>query len=147
MNKEEVLAKVPLFADLSPRNRAGLAAICAERTFQAGDYLMKQGEEGVGLFVIATGAVEVRKKAADGSVVVAGRNAAGDVMGELAVIDGAPRTADVVATERTVCLVLASWEFLAFMKAHPVVAVEILPVLVKRFRETQEALGGSSAKG
>ena len=60
----------------------------------------------------------------------------------MSVLDGATRTADVVAVERTTCLVLASWAFNSFMEAHPEVALQILPVVVKRFRETNEALMG-----
>jgi len=71
-------------------------------------------------------------------------NGPGDVMGEFAVLDGAKRTATVTATEATKCLVLASWEFTSFMKAHPEVAISILPIVVTRFRETNDALIGAS---
>jgi CRP-like cAMP-binding protein len=60
----------------------------------------------------------------------------------MAVFDGAPRSASVAAAEETTCLVLASWEFNAFLKAHPEAALELLPIVVKRFRETNEALIG-----
>lgn len=63
-------------------------------------------------------------------------------MGEFSVLDGAKRTATVTATESTNCLVLASWEFNSFMKAHPEVALDILPIILKRFRETNNALIG-----
>ena len=65
-------------------------------------------------------------------------------MGELAVLDGAKRTATVTATEPTKCLVLAAWEFTSFMKVHPDVAIQILPIVVTRFRETNDALIGVS---
>jgi len=60
----------------------------------------------------------------------------------MAVLDGAPRTATVTATEPTDALVLASWEFNSFLKTHPEVAIDILPIVVKRFRETNDALIG-----
>ncbi|HCM26168.1 MAG: hypothetical protein A2Z99_01360 [Treponema sp. GWB1_62_6] len=144
MKKEDALSKVPLFRDVSRRNIEGLAAICVERDFKAGEFLMKQGDEGIGLYIIVSGAVEVRMKAADGQHHPVASNGAGDVLGEITVIDGAPRPMDVVATEPTVSLMLASWEFMAFVKAHPMVAVEILPVLAKRFREAQAALSSGA---
>jgi CRP-like cAMP-binding protein len=72
-------------------------------------------------------------------------NGPGDIMGEMAVFDGAPRSASVVAGVETTCLVLASWEFNAFLKAHPEVALDLLPIVVKRFRETNDALVGLKA--
>lgn len=146
MDKQNALRKSSLFRGLSKRSIEGLAAICSERVFKQGELLMRQGAEGIGLFIIISGAVEVRKTKSDGSTVTVGRNGPGDAMGEFAVIDGAKRTADVVALERTVCLALTSWEFNAFMKEHPEIAVELLPAVAKRFRETQDALTARKGK-
>jgi len=142
MDKEQALAKVSLFAGMNPKYVKGLAAICAERTFKAGDYLMKQGEDGIGLFIILAGKVRVEKTDPQGCKVELAENGAGDILGEMAVFDGAPRSASVAAVVETSCLVLASWEFNAFLKAHPEAALELLPIVVKRFRETNEALIG-----
>ncbi|MDX9898896.1 MAG: cyclic nucleotide-binding domain-containing protein [Spirochaetia bacterium] len=144
MGHENALAKVSLFANLDQKNIKGLAQISTERDFAAGDHLMKQGEDGIGLFIILSGKVKIEKVNAGGVQVELATNGPGDVMGELAVLDGAKRTATVTATEQTKCLVLASWEFNSFMKAHPEVAIAILPILLKRFRETNDALIGIS---
>ncbi|HTX72587.1 MAG TPA: cyclic nucleotide-binding domain-containing protein [Rectinemataceae bacterium] len=142
MDKEQALAKVGLFESLNPKYIKGIAAICTERTFGPGDYLMKQGENGIGLFIILSGKVKVEKSNAAGQRVELAENGAGDILGEMAVFDGSPRSASVAAVTETTCLVLASWEFNAFLKAHPEAALEILPIVVKRFRETNEALVG-----
>jgi len=144
MNKEHALAKVSLFANLDPKYIKGIAQICTERTFQPGDQLIKQGEDGIGLYIILSGKVKVEKADPTGKQVELASNGPGDILGEMAVLDGAKRTATVVATEPTVCLVLASWEFMSFMKTHPEVAIDILPIVVKRFRETNDALIGVS---
>ena len=140
MDKEQALANVSLFAALNPKHIKGIASICTERKFKPGDYLMKQGEAGIGLFIILTGKVKVEKTDASGRKVEIAENGPGDIMGEMAVFDGSPRSASVAAVEDTVCLVLASWEFNSFLKAHPEAALEILPIVVKRFRETNDAL-------
>jgi CRP/FNR family transcriptional regulator, cyclic AMP receptor protein len=144
MDKENALAKVALFANLDSKYIKGIAQICTERSFQPGDPLMKQGEDGIGLFIILSGRVRVEKVDMSGKQVEIASNGAGDILGEFAVLDGAKRTATVTATEPTNCLVLASWEFTSFMKAHPEVAIDILPIVVKRFRETNDALIGMS---
>ena len=144
MSYENELAKVSLFSNLEPKYIKGIAQISTERDFKAGDKLMQQGEDGIGLFVILSGKVKIEKTNAAGKSVEIASNGPGDVMGEFAVLDGAKRTATVTATEPTKCLVLASWEFTSFMKAHPEVAISILPIVVTRFRETNDALIGAS---
>jgi CRP/FNR family transcriptional regulator, cyclic AMP receptor protein len=145
MDKEQALAKVGLFEGLNPKHLKGLAGIATERTFKSGDYLMKQGESGIGLFIILSGKVRVEKNDSSGRSVEIAENGPGDILGEMAVFDGAPRSASVAATAETSCLVLASWEFNAFLKAHPEAALELLPIVVKRFRETNDALIGLGA--
>jgi CRP-like cAMP-binding protein len=145
MDKEQALAKVGLFENLNPKFLKGLAGIAAERDFKTGEYLMKQGENGIGLFIILSGKVSVEKLDTSGRKVEVASNGPGDILGEMAVFDGAPRSASVSASADTSCLVLASWEFNAFLKAHPEAALELLPIVVKRFRETNEALVGLRA--
>lgn len=142
MDKEKLLTGVTLFANLQPKHLKGIAQICTERNFKAGDVLIKQGEEGIGLFIIIKGRVKVEKTNPNGQTVEIATNGTGDILGEMAVLDGAPRTATVTATEDTQVLVLASWEFNSFLKTHPEVAIDILPIVVKRFRETNDALIG-----
>jgi CRP-like cAMP-binding protein len=148
MSKENALAKVGLFANLEPKYIKGIAQICTERTFNTGEVLMRQGDDGIGLYIILSGKVKVEKADQSGKQVELASNGPGDIMGEFSVLDGAKRTATVTAVETTNCLVLASWEFNSFMKAHPEVALDILPIILKRFRETNDALiGVASARG
>lgn len=142
MDKEQALAKVGLFETLNPKFLKGIAGICTERSFKPGEYLMKQGESGIGLFIILSGRVRIEKTDASGKEVEIAENGPGDIMGEMAVFDGSPRSASVKAVADTNCLVLASWEFNSFLKAHPEAALELLPIVVKRFRETNDALVG-----
>jgi CRP/FNR family transcriptional regulator, cyclic AMP receptor protein len=145
MDKEQALSKVGLFEHLNPKFIKGIAGICTERTFKPDEYLMRQGEGGIGLIIILSGKVRIEKNNALGASVELAENGPGDIMGEMTVFDGAPRSASVVAESETTCLVLASWEFNAFLKAHPEVALELLPIVVKRFRETNDALVGLKA--
>ena len=148
MSKENALAKVGLFANLEPKYIKGIAQICTERTFNTGEVLMRQGDDGIGLYIILSGKVKVEKADQSGKQVELASNGPGDIMGEFSVLDGAKRTATVTAVETTNCLVLASWEFNSFMKAHPEVALDILPIILKRFRETNDALiGVASTRG
>ncbi len=145
MDKLEALSKVGLFENLSQKSLKGIAGIATERSFKEGEALMKQGEDGIGLFIILTGKVRIEKTDSSGRTVEIAENGPGDIMGEMTVFDGAPRSASVVATMETICLVLASWEFNSFLKSHPEIAIDLLPIVVRRFRETNDALIGHNA--
>jgi CRP/FNR family cyclic AMP-dependent transcriptional regulator len=140
MDKEKALAKVRLFSTLEARQLRSLAAICVEKRFTAGDTLMEQGRNGVGLYILMEGKAKVVRTDAAGHATQVAECGPGEILGEMAVLDGAPRSASVIAIEPTVCLVLTSWEFNAFIKTTPSIALEILPVVVKRFREASAAL-------
>jgi len=140
VEREDFLRKIELFSGVSPRNLKAIAAMCSERSFKRGDYLVRQGDEGVGMFIIVSGRVKVVKETQAGESFDIASHGPGEFIGEMSVLDGAPRSASVAAQEDTTCLVLVSWDFRAFLKSHPAVALEILPVVVRRFRETNERL-------
>lgn len=138
----DALKAVNLFSSLSQKFLNGIAKSCVEREFAADETIVRQGNPGVGLFVIVSGKVKVVKTNEHGDHLELATHGPGEVIGEMAVLDGANRTADVIAVAPTTCLVLSAWDFRSFMESHPEVALEILPVVVKRFRETNEALTG-----
>ena len=128
--KRDLLAATELF---SGADKAGLELL-AERTVEvdvpAGHVLVRQGDDGTGLFLIVSGAVRVIR----GGGTVA-RLGPGEVVGELAVIDRQPRLAQVVTDEPTVCLALAAWDLESVIAAQPTVAMALLRVLARRLRE------------
>ena len=138
----DAMKAVSLFSSLSNRFLNGIAKACTERTFNPDDKIVTQGNAGVGLFIIVSGKVKVVKTNDRGERLELATHGAGEVVGEMSVLDGALRTADVIAVDETKCLVLSAWDFRSFMESHPEVALEILPVVVRRFRETNAALTG-----
>ena len=140
MTDVEILKRVSLFSSLQSKHLKSIFKACTAREFGPGENLVEQGTQGVGLFIIETGKVEVIKTKQDGSSFTIASHGPGEVIGEMSILDGALRTATVKAVEPTSCLVLPSWSFQSIMEAHPEVALGILPVVVKRFRETNEAL-------
>jgi CRP/FNR family cyclic AMP-dependent transcriptional regulator len=131
--RSELLAAAPLFAGVPADEMERLAARTVEIEVPAGRVIARQGEVGTGFFVIADGAAEVIR---DGSVIA--NLGVGDFFGELSVLDGRPRTAQVVATEPTVCLGLATWEFEAAVREEPSVALAVLRGLATRLRNVTE---------
>lgn len=140
MGEEELLKQVALFAGLSRKVLRGIAEGCIRRTYGPGETLVHQGDAGRGLYIILSGLVKVVKQTVGGEGLDIAFLQRGDFFGEMAVLDDAPRSASVVAVQTTECLILTIWEFKAKMKTYPEIAQQILPVVVRRFRETNEKL-------
>jgi CRP/FNR family cyclic AMP-dependent transcriptional regulator len=132
--RTELLASAPLLHGVDPDGIAMIAARMVEVDVPTGHVIARQGEVGTGFFLVAAGGVRVVR---DGVTIA--RIGPGDFFGELSVLDGRPRVAQVVADEPTVCLGLASWEFEAVIRDEPSVALAVLRVLAGRLRDVTEA--------
>ena len=134
------LARVPMFQGLSAGQVQRLAGRFVRRTYTAGADIVTQGRGGAGLFVVVSGRAEVIRVRTDGTKAVLNVFGSTDFFGELALLDDAPRTASVVCTEETECLVLSQWEFLGALREDAEMGVVILQELVKRFRRALQVL-------
>ncbi len=134
------LARVPLFQSLKKRQLESLARSLVPRQFAAGQEIVPQGKEGIGLFILVSGKAEAVRIGADGSKVVLNAFGPTDFFGELALLDGGPHTASVVATEETDCLVLVHWEFMAKLKLDAEMVAVILQEVVRRFHRALRIL-------
>jgi CRP/FNR family transcriptional regulator len=133
-HRTELLARAPLLAGVDEDGLARIASRVVEVDFPKDHVIARQGEVGTGFFLVASGSVRVVR---DGETIA--RIGPGDFFGELSVLDGRPRIAQVVADEPTVCLALASWDFEAVVREQPAVALAILRGLAGRLRELTEA--------
>ncbi|MDG6985337.1 MAG: cyclic nucleotide-binding domain-containing protein [Nitrososphaerota archaeon] len=129
-----MIAKVPFFDGLDEKTRKAVASEGREVSFKAGDMVVGEKGVGVGFYLILDGGAEVRK----GGKVLATLGK-GEFFGEMSVIDGQPRSADVVAVSPTTCWVLPAWNFSGLIRGHPEVAIPMLKELVKRLRAAQSS--------
>jgi CRP-like cAMP-binding protein len=134
----DLLRRVPLLQGLHDDDLAALAARFRERVYDAGAPVVSRGSSGAGFFIIAEGRAAVGPAAHP--VAHLGRN---DFFGEIALIDGGRRSADITAETNLRCWGIAQREFRDFVKQHPEVAWPLLEVLVARLR-TAEAGGGAA---
>jgi CRP/FNR family transcriptional regulator, cyclic AMP receptor protein len=135
---EEILAQVPLFKDLAPREVQILASNCRERDYPAGAVLLRQGETGVGLFVIVSGRVRVTQQREGGQDYELAMLGKGDVVGEMSLLDDLPRSATATALEPTKALVLPVWDFRAVLRDSPEIGIKLLAVLSRRLRQAEQ---------
>jgi len=133
-DKMKFLAKVPLFAGLSDRQMKKIGNRFISREYKGGDYIVTQGKGGAGMFTIVSGAAEAIVESPDGEKTVVNTFGDTDFFGEIALLDDGPRTASVVATRDTECMILSREDFLAIMKNDADMGVVVAEELAKRLR-------------
>jgi CRP-like cAMP-binding protein len=121
------LQKAPLWSSLNERDLKVVARSFKELKYESGDVIVRKGEQGVGFYFIAEGTVEVR---ADGRVL--SKLGPGQYFGEMSILSGQPRTADVVALEPSRCLALTAWRFETIVSSQPKMALKLLQESVRR---------------
>jgi len=124
-----LLRRVDLFADTPDRVLAGVAQVLEEIEFESGDTVIEAGAVEDWLFIVVDGELEVVK--GDHRIVIP----AGGVVGELAVLDPQPRSADVVARTPALAFRLRKPAFDEVMSTRPEIARGVVHELVRRLRE------------
>ncbi|HQE91526.1 MAG TPA: cyclic nucleotide-binding domain-containing protein [Anaerolineae bacterium] len=132
-DKLAILQRTPLFRTLNRRQIEQLEKRFVERTYTAGEKIVTQGKGGEGFFIIVSGEVNIIHEHADGTQVVLHPLEAGNFFGEMALLTERLRTASVVATAPTCCLVLTRWDFLSLLREDADMAVAVLQELAERF--------------
>ena len=136
---EDTLARVPLFSSLDKKELQEIGRSCQERKYSPGTVLIKQGDTGVGLYVITKGRVRITQVTdPDRPEEDLGTASAGDVLGEMALLDDLPRSATVTAIDEVTALLLPVWEFRAAIRNHPEIALKLLSVLSHRLRKVEK---------
>lgn len=134
MDAQEALQRVPLFERMKPKELKALARWTKTRTFEPGQVIVAEGQMGVGLYCIESGAVKVSRHGSENEVALR-EMGPGETFGELSLLDDQPRSATVTATKPTTVVLLDKSQFLAELRTHPEIALAILPTLVDRLRE------------
>jgi CRP-like cAMP-binding protein len=138
---EDTLAHVDLFAGLEKKDLQQLAGACRERTYSAGSRLIKQGDTGVGLYVIKDGTVHITREVdPDKPELDLGNVGPGNVLGEMSLLDDLPRSANVTAVSDVTALLLPVWEFRTTLRNHPDIALRLLSTLSRRLRKAESNL-------
>jgi CRP-like cAMP-binding protein len=125
----ESLRRVPLFAGLDRKELELLARLAKEQHYEPGATIVKSGASGHGLYIIKEGNVSVIR---DGQKVAS--MGPGQFFGEISVLDGGPRTADVKADTETICMTLISWEIKPLLMDNAAITYKMLLEMVKRLR-------------
>ncbi|MCS6936818.1 MAG: cyclic nucleotide-binding domain-containing protein [Candidatus Bipolaricaulota bacterium] len=132
----QFLQRTPLFGAFSKEELEAIIKTSREREFSPGEVILREGDpSNLGFYLILSGQAEVRK----GSKSLA-KLKTGDFFGEMALLLDTPRTADVVALEKTRCLLLTRWALRSLISTYPDMALKIQAELARRLLNTNQAL-------
>jgi CRP-like cAMP-binding protein len=142
--REEQLAKVPFFDGLTRDALAIIAQVTAEESHATGTKLFQFGDPGDKLFIIIDGKVRISREVAGMGEEALAVLGAGEVFGEMSLLDESPRSADARVHERCRMLVITKEAFDDLLFLHKELAYEVLwncvRILSTRLRETNEKL-------
>jgi len=138
----ETLRNVRLFESLDKDELNALSDLTFVRTFEKDNVIIWAEDEGDALFIIADGQVKVSIVSEDGREVILSLLSKNAVFGELSLLDGRPRSANVIAIEETQLVMLRRSDFLELIKKTPSIAVALLAELASRLRKTDRQIEG-----
>lgn len=137
-NKLSVLRKHPIFADLDPEALDQLCRYAKHTTVKRGATIAAKGDPGNSLFAVIAGTVKISSSGPDGRNAILNLIGPGEIFGEIAVLDGAPRSADATANTNCELYIIDRRDFLPFVKSQPALAMKFIELLCARLRWTSQ---------
>jgi CRP/FNR family transcriptional regulator, cyclic AMP receptor protein len=139
-----VLQRNYFFKGLADRPLQRLAEIAMRRTYCKGEVVFQQGDEGDALYGVAWGRIRISARGAGGREVFLNIMEPGDTFGEIAVMDGLPRTAAATALDATTLIVISRHDFMSLLEREPRFAIHLVKLLCERLRWTSELVEESA---
>jgi CRP/FNR family transcriptional regulator, cyclic AMP receptor protein len=137
-SKLSVLRKHPIFADLEPEAFEQLCRYAKHATLKRGTTLFSKGDPGHSLYAVISGTVKMSISSPDGRNAILNIVGPGEIFGEIALLDGQPRSTDAIANSNCELFVIDRREFIPFVKAQPALAMKFIELLCERLRVTSD---------
>ena len=140
MNKVDHLKNVPIFSDLSDSDLTKIATKMIPREYEKGKIILLEESLGESFFIITSGAVKVTRLSDDGREVILAILGESDFFGEMSLLDGGGRSANIVANETANMLTLSRRDFLECLESYPKIAISLLEELAIRLRKSDQQI-------
>jgi CRP-like cAMP-binding protein len=139
-SKRTALLVSPLFQAMRPAELDGILKLSNERRIRRGMTIFQKGDTGDSMMAVLRGRVRISAVSSDGKEITLNVINPGEVFGEIALLDGQPRSADATAIEDTTLLVVERRHLVPFLRANDDLYLRLLAVLCDRLRRTSMAL-------
>jgi len=137
-SKLSVLRRHPIFCDLDAKAFEQLGRYVKHATLKRGATIFSKGDPGNSLIAVISGTVKISISSADGRSAILNLIGPGEIVGEVAVLDGQARTADAIANTNCEIFVIDRREFLPFVRSQPELAMKFIELLCARLRWTSD---------
>lgn len=137
-DKHSILRGHPLFGQLGPEAIERLASYAHTKSAPSGMTIFVKGDPGNSLFAVCAGTVKISNRSADGKDAVFNLINAGEIFGEIALLDGHPRTADAMAVTNCDLMVIDRRDFVPMVANNPEISLKLIELLCARLRRTSE---------
>ncbi|HIA94906.1 MAG TPA: Crp/Fnr family transcriptional regulator [Candidatus Marinimicrobia bacterium] len=144
MNKIELLQSVSLFWDLTEKELGYISEKMVLRHYEAGQMILLEASEGEQCFFVTEGSVKITRLSKDGREVILAILNDGDFFGEMSLLDGESRSANVIALDDTKVLTLNRNDFLLVIKEYPQIAIQLLKEMALRLRKSDRQIASLS---
>jgi CRP-like cAMP-binding protein len=140
----ELLARVPLFSELSREELERISRVSVARSFPAGVRVFHEGDHSDACYLVRKGDLRVTREHPDGRAIALATLGPGDIFGELAMLDGEARSASVETLTDSELLALPAADVRRLLADHPGISVKLIAALTRRLRETNERVARQS---
>ena len=140
MDKLSLLQSVPIFSELTPSDLNKIAERMVRRSYTKGQMILLEDDLGQTFFVIGKGSVKITRLSDDGREVILAMLGESDFFGEMSLLDGDGRSANVVALEASEVLTLARNDFLDILQEYPKISISLLEELTQRIRKSDQQI-------
>jgi CRP/FNR family transcriptional regulator len=140
----QLLARVPLFAELSDEELERIAQVAVPRSFPRGVRVFHEGDTSDACYIVRSGDLRVTREHSDGRAIALASLTTGDFFGELAMLDGQARSASVETLTDSELLALPAADMRRVIAGHGDIAAKLISALTRRLRETNERVARQS---
>ena len=138
MSIAQHLRNVPIFSDLKDGDLDIIAEKMVSRNYEKSQMILLEESQGETFFIIVSGAVKVTRVSDDGREVILAILGESDFFGEMSLLDGEGRSANIVANENAEVLTLSRSDFLDCLETYPKIAISLLEELAIRLRKSDQ---------
>jgi len=145
-DSQEILKNIPLFTDLDEAALDTMLSHSRTLAFRKNTVLMSEGETGECMYVIQSGSVKIYVSDENGNELILFIEGPGSYIGEISLLDDAPRTASAITLEKTRVLVISKSSFMQCIQLNPEIAFRIIRAMTQRLRKSTDNIRGLALK-